>query len=295
MIDETFVEKIVDLAREQDTELEFHDIPYSTRQFHPINPPEPAALEASTLGALRDYLNGNPDDLKMSNLLIRIGGPSLVEIESKLDPVFQKRKFYLKAKPLLPDFQFGSFMPQDKFMIGLAAAFVRPGDDETDNDFNYVARIASHVKQSESIEQADDGISQRATLQNGVKRLAEEQVKSVVALQPYRTFTEVEQVLSKFILRMRPAAMGWNSRSSRLMPGHGAAWRWRGLRRGSRRTSSIMNRWRKFRSFGNAASSAPMPLRDRRWHSGALAASLSPVAGIEATHRSTVVLLIKIE
>ena len=48
----------------------------------------------------------------------------------------------------------------------------------------------------------DDGISQTVNVRQGVGLKKTERLKSRISLTPYRTFTEIEQPESEFILRL---------------------------------------------------------------------------------------------
>ncbi len=49
----------------------------------------------------------------------------------------------------------------------------------------------------------DDGVTQKATIKQGIASKTEAIVPNPVKLRPYRTFIEVEQPVSEFIFRMK--------------------------------------------------------------------------------------------
>ena len=197
MIDETFVEKIAELQRES-TEL----LDIAGRQFvaiggelKEIRPDMASALQAQTLGALRDYLVENPDDLLTDDLTVQIVSPTNVRVISQLNTLYRHRETLLIVKAQLPPFSYGKYYPQDEFMIALQTRFA-PSDDRF-----YLQEVAGHLVSEESVNLEDDGISQNVTLKKGVRKVATT-AKPIVRLAPFRTFTEIVQPESDFLVRI---------------------------------------------------------------------------------------------
>lgn len=69
-----------------------------------------------------------------------------------------------------------------------------------------VLDFASHLKIEKGAEVQDNGISQMATVRDGVASLAKAKTPNPVTLRPYRTFNEVEQPASQFIFRINKLA-----------------------------------------------------------------------------------------
>ena len=66
---------------------------------------------------------------------------------------------------------------------------------------------------------ADDGVSQKVTVNAGVVKAADVIVRNPVTLVPFRTFREVEQPESPFVLRVDENA------NAALFTGDGSAWK----------------------------------------------------------------------
>jgi hypothetical protein len=100
----------------------------------------------------------------------------------------------------LRTFPFGKFLPQEEFAVNFRSLFVRKEGD----DFDYVLSFTSKLTHSDSISTEDDGISQKVQVRKGASGVLSEGVtlKPVVRLSPYRTFREVEQPESEFLLRV---------------------------------------------------------------------------------------------
>ncbi len=159
----------------------------------------PEAILLSTLMGLHDYLESNIDGLDKEKLQLRVVGPTQVELEGLLEDEkerFRRRRF-ARAVFTPTDFKFGQFLDSETFTIGLQVAFVKTV--ERDDLLTFVGSI----RESSVRETVDDGLSQEVKTANGLTRVENARVPNPVTLAPYRTFTELDQPESQFVLRMR--------------------------------------------------------------------------------------------
>ena len=70
-------------------------------------------------------------------------------------------------------------------------------------DVEYLLDLLSRISSDDSVTSNDNGVSQNVTATTGVALKTVERVKSRVSLAPYRTFLEVAQPESEFILRVQ--------------------------------------------------------------------------------------------
>jgi hypothetical protein len=98
-------------------------------------------------------------------------------------------------------FPFEKFLSQEEFAIRFRSLFTQKKGD----DFEYVLSYASKLVGGTQIDGDDDGITQKVSIKRGLSGALKDQValKPVVKLSPYRTFREVEQPESEFLLRVR--------------------------------------------------------------------------------------------
>jgi hypothetical protein len=101
----------------------------------------------------------------------------------------------------LETFPFGNFLSQEEFAIRFRSLFVQKKGD----DFEYVLSYASKLVGGTQIDGSDDGITQEVQVKRGLSGALKDKValKPIVKLSPYRTFREVEQPQSEFLLRVR--------------------------------------------------------------------------------------------
>lgn len=153
-----------------------------------------AELKVNTLTGLVDYVKSQFDGEK--KLMIQVKSPTEVLLFDALDST-NDRRFYINAQALLPSITFEQFMDREKFQIMMQANFV---DNE---DKAVVLSIISNIVEDGSAEVKDNGMAQQVTVKKGVASVGYETIPGRVILKPFRTFAEIIQPESEFILRLR--------------------------------------------------------------------------------------------
>jgi hypothetical protein len=131
--------------------------------------------------------------------MIVVDNPREVYVYTE-DDELEKRTLLINIEADLPQLSFGRFMPADEFNIMLQSKFLDAHDRENVIDF------ASHLVVEAGQDIEDDGISQITTVKAGVASRQKAKAPNPVTLAPYRTFLEVEQPASDFILRLNKNA-----------------------------------------------------------------------------------------
>lgn len=97
----------------------------------------------------------------------------------------------------LQPFEFGGYLDQATIMTALQTQFVQ------NDGVEYLLKFLGSLADSNVIEGFDNGLSQSVTVKKSVASKGVEHVQRVVELRPYRTFIELEQPESPFIVRMK--------------------------------------------------------------------------------------------
>ena len=198
---------------------------YSARNLGPVLfEPKAAAVKVATLTGFVDFIERNIDELDLTNSYIAaVNSPCDVELSSALSEKKRQRECILQAEldTKMQSFPFGQFMPQEEFIIKLHSLFEQKEGD----DFDYVARVAAKITQSDSADTEDDGVSQHVTVKRGISGALKEKetIKPIVRLSPYRTFREIEQPESQFLLRIKTTNSG--TPEIALFEADGGQWR----------------------------------------------------------------------
>ena len=197
-VDNTFVESIVELVDPYETKV--GDKTYCSQKLHEVKPAlvsEPKPLTLQSLNGLVDFIN--TEDFSVENkMLVHIQDHENVILYGLLNVDDENRRFsYAKATPIRSTPQLSTdWMTQEDLMIGLQAFA------EETPVWKAVIGVVSKVTDNLVASFDDDGTSQEVTIAAGLNK-ALKKLPNPILLKPYRTFPEIDQPESRFILRMQ--------------------------------------------------------------------------------------------
>lgn len=186
----------------------------------PVKEEKPDVFEAFSLRGLVDFIKADVDGVFSCpdrRFIVRVVSPRKVEVLSPMHGYYMERDMLAKCDALVPDIPFGKFQGVDEFQIMLQSMF-----EDSDNRA-LVLKLSGSLRSEQSNQIADDGVSQKVTINRGVATAADVTVKNPVVLKPLRTFYEVIQPESPFILRFNDEA------KAALFEGDGGAWKLRAV------------------------------------------------------------------
>lgn len=191
---------------------------YSDRRLDRLDRHYPLAepVKMSTLTSLVDYIRSDTDAMA-EKMIIQVESPEKVSLFSQLNGD-RKRECLAVVKAQAPSFAYDRFTDHEAFLIGIQAKFL----DDPQTDKALLLRFSGAVESGSLTEYGDDGVTQKATVRNGIASKTDAVVPNPVKLRPYRTFAEVEQPASSFVFRMSDTK---NGISCALFEADGGAWR----------------------------------------------------------------------
>lgn len=185
------------------------DVEFTTRPiFEPPREPVPSTLKLNTLTGIADYVNNGADGIVGTDdgLMIQVVNERQVDVVSGLFGRAEQRKSFATAcaDAVLSksNFNYGEFYDCESFVIKLLSLFEN-FDGRTD-----VLKVVGNIKEENVRNASDDGVTQTVTARSGIARVEEVAVPNPVYLAPFRTFREVTQPLSPFVLRMKQGREG---------------------------------------------------------------------------------------
>ncbi len=107
----------------------------------------------------------------------------------------EKRQYPYEAKCADAGFKTG-WRSQQEAIIELKSRFLPTEDSE------YLIGLISRINCDQGVQSTDNGVSQTVVTRQGVSLFSNENVKQRLSMQPFRTFREVPQPESEFILRL---------------------------------------------------------------------------------------------
>jgi hypothetical protein len=214
-----FVEKIVSLA-EPSMRVEEDGRVYSDKQLVEIKTPLITPITVQTLAGLRDLYKLH--DRAEQSVIIQIQDHSSVWMMAAEVDEWNRRPALVHAQIPndAPRFRFGQWMDPDEFVIGLLTLF----DDAAFGSVHAkVVKLVSSLAAEAVTISNDDGYSQQVVTKQGMVSKTEEKVSPRVSLAPFRTFHEVAQPSTDFILRLR--SRSGQMPSCALFEADGGAWK----------------------------------------------------------------------
>jgi hypothetical protein len=173
---------------------------FTARQiFTPPEAPQPAAMAVNTLRGVVDYLESNIDALDPVSTVVHVVSESCVAIRSKIARKDNKRDKWVEAtytSIFSKAFTFGNFMERESFNIALQTLFLKTDDRDA------LLTLIGNMKEQKVKEFSDDGRTQEILTRKGRASVGEVEVPNPVMLAPFRTFPEIDQPASPFILRI---------------------------------------------------------------------------------------------
>lgn len=170
---------------------------YSDHDLHRIAPhvDRPDEVMVNGLDSVVKLVKNELDILEDTlPVYIRVVDPNAVRVFTSLDAYMGRDKLYACACDA-PTFKPGWY-DQEETIILLKSIFIPNEGTE------YLLDLLSRISKEDSVTSEDNGVSQTVSARQGVSLKQYEAVKPRIKLAPFRTFMEVEQPESEFILRL---------------------------------------------------------------------------------------------
>jgi hypothetical protein len=190
------LEFLMNAGRPEVVEIDGHN--YTTQKVSLVVEPSPAKITTSTLTGLVDYVKVNVDKIPdmEQDMLIHVVSENCVRLMSCLKSDAE-RDCYLECNAKTPRLSLDTYLEPEKFNVMMQSCFLDDGDRSK------ILGVVSNIKEENVRNTSDDGISQTVVAKVGVASSGYVPVPNPVTLVPFRTFIEVEQPESKFVLRIK--------------------------------------------------------------------------------------------
>lgn len=187
------IDKIVSLKQTQTFEIGGHT--YTDGHLTRI-PPHVDRPECITVSGLDGVCKLIRTELEMVGVTILVQAKSYntVEVMTTYLPDFSRNALY-RAEADVPGLRTG-FRDRETALIELRSLFI-PGEGTA-----YLLDLLSRITDEKSVTTRDNGVTQAVEARQGVALNALVEIKPRVLLRPFRTFLEVEQPESEFLLRV---------------------------------------------------------------------------------------------
>lgn len=210
-----FIEKIESMALKSNLITLENGRVMSAYPLNPVKEPEVECLRCHTLTAIKDYIgsfDGNP------NMMVHVKDWNTVRLIGQVFGHERQRDCFVESKSYDIEHLFDCPVRLEQFIVYIQSSFVQ--DDTT----AAILKILGNVVQGKEAEYADDGLTQRVTTRAGVTRREVVDLPNPVTLRPFRTFMDIEQPASLFVLRLKAGRDG-EQPSVSLTEADGGAWK----------------------------------------------------------------------
>lgn len=212
-VDANFIQKILELAPPEFVEDD-NGRKLCDKKLFPLLKPEAEVVVCHTLTGLVDfYPTIEPEP---SAPIVLVEDYNKVSLVSGLFGVEKQREWFITANAYAQSNVFDRYFNHEDFMINILSMFVQ---DETTSK---ILKIVGNLKAEAGATYSDDGLSQTVTAKTGITKVESIELPNPIVLRPYRTFMDITQPESSFILRMKQDRDGI---SVALFQADGSAWK----------------------------------------------------------------------
>ncbi|MCM1564892.1 MAG: hypothetical protein NC238_02850 [Dehalobacter sp.] len=174
----------------------------------------PHGLQTRSLASLVNLVSGEIGHKRLADrkIIIHVKSPTEISVSSSFGANLDRYELY-SAVAEVPHIVLGKFVDFEAMNIQLKSCFLEtPSRDDL---IAYLGNIQEDAVKTSS----DDGFSQTTAVKTGIASVSMVPLKPIVLLAPYRTFIEVDQPRSEFLVRLQTGS------GVALFEADGGAWR----------------------------------------------------------------------
>lgn len=186
-----FIDKIVGLAEPK--VFDYKGETFSDKKVFKLRAKEtPSLIFLRTLTSVVDYCYNNLDNETEHVIWI---DKKEITITGAMEPD-NIRNYYIRAKSDTFDFDFNEYYDQERFMIKMLTQF------EKNEDMEKLLTLVSKVKDENTTEYSDNGMTQNVKVNMGIK-IEDVKIPNPFLLIPKDSFSELETFESPYVLRIK--------------------------------------------------------------------------------------------
>lgn len=192
-MDRTAIEKIVELGAPN-----YHvenGYTYTDKELNVIEEPRVPTLVFHTLDGLIYALKAEYQNFN-GPILIDVNDEENITVFSAISDIDRQREMPYKVRAEVVDIPFDRKLDYETMMITLKSKFVDTPE------LRDLVQLLGTITEENNAMLSDDGFTQTVVVRKGIALKDNKAVNPIVKLKPYRTFCEVEQPESEFLIRL---------------------------------------------------------------------------------------------
>ena len=189
-----FVNRLMELAAP--TTVEVDGSVYSNQELVHIQDkkPMPRCIDLTGLDSVCKMVRNEADHIGLQ-IFIQVKDYKSVSVFTSLDSD-EDRLYLYKCLADTPAVTTDRFMAYEKAVIELRSLYI-PNEGT-----KYLLQLLSSISNESKVTSSDNGVTQQVEARSGIALNSMVKIDPRVTLQPFRTFIEVEQPASEFLLRI---------------------------------------------------------------------------------------------
>ena len=193
-MDKSAIEKIVELG--QPNIIQKYGIDYTDKKIYPVPFPTVETLCFHTLDGLINTLKVEYQNFE-APIIVNVFSETSVKVYGaiQVDTDRQRERPYIVS--IEPEhIPFESKLDYESMMILLRSKFVQTPE------LAELVKMLGSITEENSSTTSDDGFTQNVVVRKGIAMKENKALNPIVKLRPFRTFNEVEQPESEFLIRL---------------------------------------------------------------------------------------------
>lgn len=207
----SFVEKLTELATPKTYETE--ESIYASKDLVHVayKKRRPRCIDVTGLDSICKLVRNEAGHIGRQ-IFVRVSDYREVSVFTTLD--CDEERFYLyKCAADTPSVTMGRFLPYENAVIEIRSLYIPTPDTD------YLLKLLASVSTESKVTSSDNGVTQKVEAKAGIALSTLVEVKPRVVLRPFRTFVEVDQPESEFLLRISDKG------EIGLFPADGGVWK----------------------------------------------------------------------
>ena len=192
-MDRTAIEKIVELGAPN--YYEENGYTYTDKELHVVQEPRVPTLTFHTLDGLIYALKAEYKNF-CGPLLIDVNDEESVTVYSAIQSTDRKREIPYRVSAELIEIPFNRKLDYETMMIALKSKFIQT------SQLLKLVQLLGTITEENNAMLSDDGFTQTVVVRKGIALKDNKAVNPIVSLKPFRTFCEVDQPESEFLIRL---------------------------------------------------------------------------------------------
>ncbi len=193
-MDKSAIEKIVELG--QPNLIQKYGIDYTDKKLYPVQLPTVETLCFHTLDGLINTLKVEYQNFA-APIIVNVYSETSVRVYGaiQVDTDRQRERPYIVSIEPEP-IPFATKLDYESMMILLRSKFVQTPE------LAELVKMLGSITEENSSTTSDDGFTQNVVVRKGIAMKENKALNPIVKLRPFRTFNEVEQPESEFLIRL---------------------------------------------------------------------------------------------